>query len=398
MRVVIAAVASSEHLSGVSRHAASLAQCLLAQCSISAVHLIVADWQYEALRDVIDPCDARLHLHPVALGQGPLARNAWFYVKLPALAKQLKADIVHVAYPVPLNRSAFRCPVVVTLHDFYPYDIPANFGFPKMLFNRAILQQCLHAVDAIACVSDSTLCRLDIHAPRIALQKAVTIYNCVNPGPPMAAESPLPGWDGEPFFLCVAQHRRNKNILFALEVFRRLQRAGGMDPAMKLVIVGITGPETERIRHFVQRFHLSRHVLFLQGMTDAELQWCYGHCELLLAPSLVEGFGLPLVEAMFHHSRVVCSDIPAFREVGGSYCHYVSLESPAEDAFVEAIRSALRQFKFRPAETERFSAARVSQSYVKLYSYLQHGGSPFGISGSYELIPSLQTGGDHDSL
>ena len=142
-----------------------------------------------------------------------MSRNRWYFNRLPKLAAQYEMDVVHLAYPAPLRRSAFDCPTVVTLHDMYPYDIPSNFGFPKMLFNRAILRQCLAAVDAVACVSNSTLRRLDIHAPGIALTKAVTIYNSVDAGSPMSQTSPLPDWGGEPFLLCVAQHRRNKNIV-----------------------------------------------------------------------------------------------------------------------------------------------------------------------------------------
>ena len=52
---------------------------------------------------------------------------------------------------------SLRCPTVVTLHDLYPYEIPQNFRFPHVLVNRFILKQCLSNVDAIACVSDTTI-------------------------------------------------------------------------------------------------------------------------------------------------------------------------------------------------------------------------------------------------
>jgi glycosyltransferase involved in cell wall biosynthesis len=371
LKVVIAIVGSSEHLSGVSRHAANMARCLLTRNEVAEVHLIAAEWQYRALCDAVPQSDCRLRLHSVSLGRSSIQRNLWYYTQLPVLAAQLEADVVHLAYPVPLNRNAFQCPTVVTLHDLYPYDIPDNFGFPKVIFNRMMLRQCLRAVDAIACVSESTLRRLDIHAPQYALEKAVTIYNCVEAGPPMAIEGPLPHWDGERFLLCVAQHRRNKNIPLAIEVFKRLLANGDIGPATSLIIIGIEGPETARIHKCIDEAGLARQVVLLQGVSDAELQWCYGHCDLLLAPSVVEGFGLPIVEAMLHHCRVVCSDIPAFREVGGSYCHYASLAHPAEEAFVQAARLALRNIKFRAAKTDRFSAPCIAEAYLQLYSDLR---------------------------
>ena len=375
MRIVIAVVTSSEHLSGVSRHAANMARCLLMRSDVSAVHLIGAQWQYDSLRGAVPHTDARLRLHLVSIGKSVLSRNLWYYTQLPVLAEQLEADIVHLAYPVPLKRRAFKCPTVVTLHDLYPYDIPTNFGFPKVLFNRMILQQCLRAVDAVACVSESTLRRLEIYSPQLVQQKAVVIHNCVEAGPQMSARSPLPAWDGVPFVLCVAQHRHNKNIVLAMQIFQRLLLTGEISPTTLLVIIGIEGPETTRIHRFIRDADLTHQVVLLCGVDDAELQWCYGHCKLLLAPSIVEGFGLPVVEAMLNRCRIVCSDIPAFREVGGSYCYYASLNPPAVDAFVYAVHSALKNAKLRKAATDRFSGTRIAGAYLRLYTRLHNGRS-----------------------
>jgi glycosyltransferase involved in cell wall biosynthesis len=258
----------------------------------------------------------------------------------------------------------------VTLHDLYPYDIPSNFGFPKVVFNRVVLQQCLRAADSIACVSETTLRRLFFYEPGLAARKALTIYNCVDPGPPSSTVSPIPAWNGQPFLLCVAQHRRNKNIVLALRIFKRLLQEKEINPSALLVIIGIEGPETERIHETIRELALEQQVVFLRGIADSDLEWCYQHCELLLAPSLIEGFGLPIVEAMFHHCRVVCSDIPAFREVGGSYCHYVPLEPSPEGAFVRATREALATLRFRTPTVDRYSSERIAKAYFQLYSDL----------------------------
>jgi glycosyltransferase involved in cell wall biosynthesis len=392
MNVMIAAVAASDHLSGVSRHAANLAQCLLMRAEVAEVHLVIGVWQYQSMRAALANTEARLRIHQVDIDRGAMSRNLWYFNRLPKLAAQYEMDIVHLAYPAPLQRSAFDCPTVVTLHDMYPYDIPSNFGFPKMLFNRAILRQCLAAVDAVACVSNSTLRRLDIHAPGIALAKAVTIYNSVDAGPPMSQVSPLPNWSGEPFLLCVAQHRRNKNIVLAMQVFERLLRAGDVAPEMRLVVLGIEGPETPRVHRFIRNTGLAANVTLLQGISDAELSWCYTHCELLLAPSIIEGFGLPIVEAMMHRCRVVCSDIPAFREVGGSYCQYAELHNDAVGTFVEAMRIALKSHRFRAAATECFSLARIAEGYIDLYSGLQQGSAAITISARNNQVGLFERG------
>jgi glycosyltransferase involved in cell wall biosynthesis len=373
MNIVIAVAGSSTHLSGVSRHAANLARCLLTREGVTEIHVVAGTSQLDLMHSALPSQEPRITLHTAEMGGDAISRNLWYYYRLPDIARRLKADILHFSYPAPVNRNALECPAVVTLHDLYPYDIPSNFGFPKVLFNRAILQQCLRAADKIACVSETTLRRLSFYAPRVAERRAITIYNCVDPGPPISTESPIPAWNGQPFLLCVAQHRRNKNIVVALRVFQRLLSTKEISPNASLVLIGIEGPETENIHKAVTELGLERRVVFLRGIGDAELQWCYKNCELLLAPSLIEGFGLPIVEAMFHHCRVVCSDIPAFREVGGSYCHYVPLSSSPEDAFVRATREALTTLRFRTPTVDRYASDRIAKAYFQLYTELRHG-------------------------
>jgi len=374
MKILVAAVFQSSHLSGVARHGANVARCLLTQHGVSAVYLVVAPWQYESMKAATRDLDPRLHTYSATLQNTLAGRMIWYWNELPPLAADLGVDIVHIACPAMVKRSGWPCPTVVTLHDLYQFDIPENFGGPlKLLFNRFVLRQCLRAVDSIACVSESTARRLGPCISTIVQKKAVTICNSVDSGPPMAVEGPLPDWDGSPFLLCVAQHRRNKNVVFAMRVFQRLLLETIVDPKAKLVVVGIEGPETPLIHQFIQEAGLSSQAVLLRGISDAQLQWCYGHCQLLLAPSIVEGFGLPIVEAMLHGCRVVCSDIPVFREVGEDYCHYASLEPPAEQAFVNAAREALEAPPARVTGVERFSGRRIGEKYLELYQRLRKG-------------------------
>jgi glycosyltransferase involved in cell wall biosynthesis len=369
MRIVVAAVSSNRAMSGVSRHAANLVKGLVTRPDVSALHLLVAPWEYKYVCESISQTDTRLHIHAVQLQTGTLKRNLWYYRTLPLVAEQLHADIVHIAYPSPIRASAFACPVVVTLHDLYPYDIPSNFGFPKVVFNQIILQQCLKNANAIACVSDSTRLRLGVRIPW-ALSKAVTILNCVESGPIPVKPPFVSTWEDAPFLLCVAQHRRNKNILRALRAFRHLTDVNSVSTKMRFVIVGMSGPESADLYRFVRAAHLTDRVSFVSGISDAELQWCYRNCEVLLAPSSIEGFGLPVIEGQFAGCRIVCSAIPAFREVGGKGCRFVELRPDADEMFEREIVSALRESKPAPARLPHLAPGYISQQYLKLYQLL----------------------------
>src|SRR6202012_4540339 len=140
------------------------------------------------------------------------------------------------------------------------------FGFPPVFFNRLVLWQCLRAADAIACVSDSTLRQLGNKAAWPLLEKAVRIYNSVESSTSLSVQSPLLQWKGSPFFLCVAQHRRNKNLLLTLRSFQRLLNGRKIHPSTLLVIVGIDGPETPKIHHFISTAGLSENVVLLSGI------------------------------------------------------------------------------------------------------------------------------------
>lgn len=368
MKILIAAASFAQNISGLQRHALNLARCLMLQAEVTELHFIIAPWQQSFMSAV--GTSPRLAIHVAELERGPLSRNAWYYYELPKLAARLQADLVHFTFPAPVNARAFHCPTVLTLHDLYPYEIPMNFGFPKFLFNRIILRQSLNNATAIACVSDTTRARLRQYTPPSIWRKAVRIYNLVEAELPCAARVPDPVWQNDPFLLSIAQHRRNKNLPLLIRAYHRLLRTARINPETRLIIVGIPGPETHRLHQLVSHSGLSGKVCFLEGISEPELLWCYLNCQALVAPSSTEGFGLPVAEALIAGCPVVCSDIPAHREVGAGHCRFVPLNGHDEEAFADAIAAVVRQPKPRPLSLPQFSAPVLARQYVDLYCSL----------------------------
>ena len=369
MNLLITAISSAIGPSGICRHAYNLVRCAASRGEAIQVTLALGKWQEFYFRNSFNLNPMMVTIVSVDISNDAFARNMWYLRELPKLADEVAADIVHLSFPVPIRRGVMPCPVVVSLHDLYPYDEPNNFGFPKVFFNRVFLQQCLKEVDCVACVSETTLCRLKMRFPRFVHRKSVVVHNCVT----IDSNNPVsPAGKRYKFVLVVAQHHPNKNIPLALKAFEELLQRKMIDQRALLLLVGNQGPETAAILSLIEQRSLEASVELIDGVSDGELRWLYENCEFLMVPSSMEGFGFPIVEGLFCGSRVVCSDLPAFREIGGDACHYFDLHAKSDSsAMIEAVGNALAR-PARPAtRLERFLPENVAREYAALYSQLR---------------------------
>jgi glycosyltransferase involved in cell wall biosynthesis len=368
LRIVLAALCRERTPAGMARHAARLTRSLTARDEVAQVVLVAGRWQLEYFQSAFALDDPKLLFHPVDVANRSISRNLWYWHSLPRVAAACRADVVHYCFPAPVHRRRFPCPVVTSLHDLYPYDIPENFGFPRVLFNRWFLRQSLASSDAIACISQETLRRLRLHGFARAAQKATVIPNCVDiqPGASLPPH-PLLASGRHRFLLFVGQHRKNKNIPLLLRAFSRLLLAGDLHSGTLLAMVGERGPETAEIQRRIDDLCLEQNVLMLEGVSDCALRWLYDHAELLTAPSTVEGFCAPVAEALVCGTRVVCSDLPVFREIGGASCHYFNLRGDATQNLVLAARQALREPARAVTGLDRYSVDSFGKQTVSLY-------------------------------
>lgn len=369
MKIVIAALTAPCSLNGVSRHAANLARGLVSLPDAPEVHFLAGQWQREMFPPAIARTSSQFHIHWIQIRRSNFGRIAWYYWDLPSIAAQLEADVVHMTCPAPVQRRAYNCSTVVSLHDLYPFEIPRNFGIVKSEISRRLMRQCLMNVDAVACVSDFTKSRIAHWFPLEVGEKALMIPNSVAPifG---AGAPPRKLRDGRPFVLCIAQHRPNKNVPLALRIFVQALRAKILPADTRFLLLGITGPDTRRILKDVRGLGLGDRVILLSGISDQDLQWCYRSCSLLLAPSSIEGFGLPIVEALIAGCPVVCSDIPPFREVGGNRCRYVPFGDGLMEGYLGAIRQALRDPRKYGASMPQLAPVSIAARYMDLYQRL----------------------------
>jgi len=377
MHILIAALHRPTKPTGVCRHAVNLAQCLADNAQVDKVTLIIGTWQKDYFKTSFNISSKKIELVTIDIKNSSISRNIWYITGLPKLAKQLKSDIVHLSFPLPFIRALFPCPVVATIHDLYPYEFAQNFGYPNVLFNQLFLKQCIQNSDGLSCVSQETLKSLKKYFSYVDQRKKTSVvYNYVDFS---KLEAKVPqdintNLDSS-FLLAVAQHRKNKNLDIIIQAYSLLLKNNQLKKSTKLILVGSTGPETENLGNLIRTLSLEEQVQMLSSIDDEELCWLYQNCELLVVPSSTEGFCLPLAEALYLGSKVVCSDIPIFREIGNSNCTYFDLQGNSIENLAQAINDCLTYNcppNFENISVDvRFSKEKVAHQYLKLYSVLK---------------------------
>jgi alpha-1,2-rhamnosyltransferase len=130
----------------------------------------------------------------------------------------------------------------------------------------------------------------------------------------------------DPVFLMVSTIEPRKNHAYLLEAFELAWATGSK---ARLCIVGKIGWKCDAlIGRIRQHPELNRRLFMYNSLSDKSLEHAYSHATALVFPSHVEGFGLPLVEAMQRQLPAMASDIPVFREIGGDYMAYFDLTNP----------------------------------------------------------------------
>jgi alpha-1,2-rhamnosyltransferase len=131
-------------------------------------------------------------------------------------------------------------------------------------------------------------------------------------------------FENESMYLMVGTIEPRKNHDFVLESFHRYWELGGTG---RLVIVGKIGWNCdETLKEIHTSPYFNKYLFCFNQVSDSELMKFYSSCSALIFASLVEGFGLPMVEAMSFNKIVFASDIPVFREVAQEYPFYFDLE------------------------------------------------------------------------
>lgn len=289
--------------------------------------LILHAGQTAPQSDVVGLFGARLLPGLLSLGQ---VQIAWY-------ARRHNLVLVHdPTGAMPLFFTG--CAKVATIHDVIPYVHPETSSRLDWLIYRFWLPLAVRRLDAV--ITDSQQSKADIVQYLPVSPEKVTVIPCAanKRYRPMTIEEITPalarhGLDF-PYILYVGSIAARKNLPRLLEAYAQLRQ---WSTQWRLVIVGARKWKSSPVYETVQRLNLAEYVHFTGYVEEEDLPALYNGADLVTFPSLYEGFGLPVLEAMACGTPVVTSNSSSLPEVAGDAALLV------EPTDVAAIAAAMRQ-------------------------------------------------------
>ena len=259
----------------------------------------------------------------------PYGRKAiaglWSSFGLPRIEHWIPAaDVVHC---VELDyRVATKKPLVVTIHDIGPLTHPEYFRASHPWLLRRALKFAAKRADSIICVSQATAdavetylkCRLGDRLVVIPEGVSETFAKPVDKSCFAKTDGFIKG--GQPFFLWAGSLNPRKNLKRMIEAFEQVAK----EVPHHLIITGEIGWDSDDTLRTIQTSPLGARIHLSGRVTDDELRGLYQRAAGFIYVSLMEGFGLPILEAMASGCPVITSNCSSMPEVAGDAAYLVN--------------------------------------------------------------------------
>lgn len=300
-------------------------------------------------------------------------RNVWLQTLLPALLSTIQPDVVHFTNSVaPLIK---RAPTVITIHDMTLNLFPRLHPLRKQVLTRPLVALAARTADAIITVSESarrdilTLTGVPAERVHVIHEAAAPVFRPIRDR--ALLEEVRQRYDlAERFILYVGTIEPRKNLPRLIEAYGRLHHTG--DLPHQLVCVGGRGWGYEEVQRRIDALELDCAIRFTGYVPFGDLASLYNLSEIFVFPSLYEGFGLPVIEAMACGTPVIAACNSSLGEIADGAVETVD---PMEtDAIADAIlrlccdgerRRELGQAGL--ARAQAFSWSRAAQETLGVY-------------------------------
>ena len=271
--------------------------------------------------------------------KSPPRRLIWEQTGLPGLVRKTELDLLHsLHYTRPVS---LECSSVVTFHDMTFFLYPKYHTFFKRMYFPAAMRKSARSADALISVSENTkkdiVQYLDVPDSKIH----VVYHGVDNRFAPISDRGQLGAISQKyilpaEFILYVGVVEPRKNLISLLNVFHNLLKSF---KNLRLVIAGQPGWGYNEVREIIAKLNLQDHVQLTGFIPPEDLPAIYNLARLFVYPSLYEGFGLPVLEAMACGTPTITTSTSSLPEIIGDAGKLVP---PNDDrALLEAMQNLL---------------------------------------------------------
>jgi glycosyltransferase involved in cell wall biosynthesis len=289
--------------------------------------------------------------------------------------RSIDLDIYHgLSHEIPFKKRNKHTKYVVTIHDLLFLRFKQHFKWIDIqIYLSKIKYSCRHA-DLVLAVSEQTKQDLIdfLHIPE---EKIIVNYQSCCPSYYMSPEAPA---DNEVkniyhlpdnYYLFVGALVKHKNIERIIEAMALLPP----ELSYPLVIVGKGNGLKKALSEQIQKLRLSDKIQFIDYVKCEHMPSLYKLARLLIWPSLFEGFGIPIIEALFSKLPVITSNTGCFPEVGGPGAYYVNPESLADIVRgIEEVMSSPGKYREMQEEgykyVQKFHLKNTTAHLMEIYS------------------------------
>lgn len=362
MRIAVDARPLSVPITGIGQYTLQMLTELIKQSP--------ADWQWFLYTDRPLLIDFTSHAKVSLRSSGFSARFLSTIVSQIAYPVWARIDEIDLFWSPRHHLPRFflhRLSRVVTIHDLVWMRYPETMLGLNLLLEKLLMPTSLRLADKVASVSLATEADLRKEFPDTS-NKLITI--------PAAATFISENNDcvpEEPFFLFVGTLEPRKNLLTLLDAFSMLMTRGVH--SHKLLVAGGPGWGDETLESRISDLKIESKVELCGYISEQKLHQLYRHATGLLMPSLYEGFGMPLLEAMQYATPVITSNCSSLPEVAGEGGLLVNPESA--DEICEAMERLITEPDLRSqlsrnavAQAGRYSWRTSAAKMLKLFSEL----------------------------
>ena len=250
----------------------------------------------------------------------------WLYYKLPKLLKKDNIDVFwgNQHFLPKRNKYTKNIYFISTIHDIAIFKIGKVGSYYNTILQKILLKKSCNASNKIIAISESTKKDL-IDIFNINQNKIEVVYNGYTPNikndlsEEIEKEINDKYLKGKDFIFFLSTIEPRKNIITLIEAFDLLKREY---PDYKLILSGGLGWKYNKILHTIDVSPNKEDIIMTGYITKEEKKYFYKYAKCFAFPSLYEGFGLPILEALSEEQVVVCSNNSSLPEVGGDAVIY----------------------------------------------------------------------------